>query len=234
MGKKTLHYIFNTDTGLEILSRHYHPISGATLKLAALNGRCRAKYPNAKPYIVFWAAPWQKTVKDYKSFPTLIGAQRCFNRLKQLPPPVTPALLRDFQREKVYEWERKLIDRHSPNNMTEEHMARIVQRISDDFNMKAPAINYDRSKPVSYYYPGKHAICMATSKLTHITHEAGHGVDAKINGNKWSDHGPSFVRTIIRLADRYQVWQDPVKLEEEARAMGILVADDADLPPLPG
>lgn len=235
MGGKTLQYIFHESGDLEILATHVHGVSGARLQLAALNDRCRASAPGARPYIVYWAAPWQKTITEYKAFPTLAGAQRCFKQRKALPPPVTPSLTRDFQREKVYQWEAKFIDRHSPKNITEEQMTRIAQKISDDFNMEAPSIRYLKNHRRTYsgYFPDDHNIDMVTRRLTDVIHETGHGVDTLINDNKWSGHGPSFVRTILRLADRYQVWLDPVKLEEEARKMGILITDEADLPPLP-
>ncbi|MCD8498398.1 MAG: hypothetical protein LRZ85_10245 [Alphaproteobacteria bacterium] len=206
--------------------------------MAALNERSLEENPNARPYVVFWVAPWQKTISEYKAFVTQEAAKRYFSRHKKKPPPVTPTLRRDFQQNLVYLWEEKFIDAHSPNDMTEEQMERIVQRVSDDFNMEAPGIAYKKPNPrhkyaASTYDPTPHAILMKRKKLTWVLHEVGHGVDHKINENQWSDHGPSFVRTIIRLADRYQVWQDPEKLEEEAKKMGILVADDDALPPLP-
>lgn len=237
MGTKALQYYFHTDRELDILAERLHPVSGARLKLAALNDRCRGAHPGAKSYVVFWAAPWQKTIRQYKAFPTLIGAKRCFSALANVPPPVSPALRHDFQRAKVYAWEWKFIHNHSPSNMGETQLTRIIQRISDDFNMQAPSVNILRKthpRTYSAYFPQNHAIDLVSRRFTHAVHEAGHGVDMIINENQWSDHGPSFVRTIIRLADRYQIWQDPVELEEEARKMGILIADDGDLPPLPG
>jgi hypothetical protein len=238
MGTKILQYVFHTDRELEILAETLHPVSGARLKLAALNDRCRARNPNARPFIVFWAAPWQKTIKDYRAFPALIDAKQCFTELRKAPPPVTPALRRDFQVEAVYKWERKYIDRHSPNNMTEDHIVRALQKISNDFNMEEPSVNLQpasrrKKRKYSLYHREPYKLDMVSCKLTHAMHEKGHRIDELINDNEWSDHGPSFVRTIIRLADRYQIWQDPVKLEEEAKKMGILVTDDADLPPLP-
>lgn len=216
---------------LEIVQSHTHTLSGAKLILGRKKDDGR--------FVLGWIAPWQKIIKDYALIDNEAVALQRFKNRAARKPPATPALRRDFQLAKVYEWERKFIDRHSPSNMTEDQMARIVQKVSGDFNMRAPRLEYEKKGQysTSLYHPTPHKISMSVAKLTWVLHETGHSVDMRVNGNvngqKWSHHGPSFVRTIIRLADRYQVWQDPVKLEEEAIKMGILVTPEEDLPPLP-
>lgn len=214
---------------LEIVQSHTHTISGAELILGRKKEDGR--------FVLGWVAPWQKTIKDYALIDSEDLALQRFKNRTYRKPPTTPDLRRDFQQAKVYAWEQKFIDPHSPANMNEDQMARVAQKISSDFNMRTPGVTYKglqgRKHAYSAYYPTAHKVNMATRKLTHVMHEVGHGVDEKINKNIWSGHGPSFVRTIIRLADRYQIWQDPAKLEEEAIKMGILVTPEEDLPPLP-
>jgi hypothetical protein len=65
---------------------------------------------------------------------------------------------------------------------------------------------------------------MKHKELSAVIHEIAHAIDMQNNGNKWGSHGPSFVRTLITLAARYQYWHAPEALEEKARAMGIAIA----------
>ena len=184
--------------------RFKHEVSGAVLYLAK---REDAATGNAQ-YTVMWAASWQKNVKDFTVYNTKTAALSAFNTAKAKEPPTTPSLTRDFQVNKVYRWEGDTLDKESVK-LTPEQMKRVVKRISEDFNMVAPKIRYkdpdpNQANPASYYYAHLNKILMRHKKLSFVIHEVAHAIDHQINGNKWSDHGPSFVRTLIRLADRYQ------------------------------
>jgi hypothetical protein len=217
--------------GLEILARHDHEFSGARLILART-----AQGEEASAFIAAWAAPWQKTIADYRSFANEAEARAAFDEMRKEKPPATPSLTRDFQRSAVYAWEERHID---PTNMpmTPEQMERVIQRISRDFAIDVPKFKYreprSRDGAVSSYQPGAHAIEMQHKKLSYVLHEAAHAIDIAGNGNVWAHHGPSFVRTLIRLADTYQFWHSAEELEQSARAAGIKIAPDSAVPKLP-
>jgi hypothetical protein len=74
---------------------------------------------------------------------------------------------------------------------------------------------------------------MGHKSLSAVIHELAHAIDMEVNGNIWSHHGPSFVRTLITLAARYQYWHDEDALEEKARAAGIAIAPKNMMKPIP-
>ncbi len=226
---------------LESLEELVHPVTGATLYLAKTRRPVRFnKAETYDPcYIVGWAAPGKKTIHITCYYSEKAEAKAGFKDEKQAGPPQIPTIMRDFQVAQVYAWERRMIDKHSPGNLSLEQMERVVKRISDDFNMVAPHIDYrhphphQRKNAASFYMEDPHEITMKHRKLSFVIHEVAHAIDAHINGNKWAAHGPSFVRTLIRLAERYQFWHDAGDLEKTAKDAGILVAPDDALPPIP-
>jgi hypothetical protein len=139
-------------------------------------------------------------------------------------------LCRDWQREKVYAWERDAIDKSSPR-LPPAQMENVIRRISRDFNLAAaPTMDYaapDEEKGAySFYLPSHDHIHMGHDELSAVIHEMAHAIDEKINGNSWAGHGPSYVRTLLMLAARYQYWLDPEALERSAKAAGLAIAPD--------
>jgi hypothetical protein len=123
-------------------------------------------------------------------------------------------------------------------NIKPEQMERVIKRISEDFNMDKPSVAYRKPHQhsayiVSSYTPDEHAIQMQHRKLSYVLHEVAHAIDTRM-GNEWADHGPSFVRILIRLADKYQFWHSAEELEKSAKKAGIAVAPDHAVPKLPG
>lgn len=211
---------------LEVLQQHDHELTGARLVLAKSD----------TAYFIAWVAPWQKTVKDFIRFDALDLAEEAFTAKAANKPPRTSALTRDFQVSAVYAWEEKYIH-PSAMNIKPEQMERVIKRVAQDFNIDKPSLKY--SKPhahrgyiVSSYMPDNHAIEMQHRKLSYVLHEAAHAIDTRA-GNEWTDHGPSFVRILIRLADKYQFWHSAEELEQSAKDAGILVAPDHAVPKLP-
>ena len=205
---------------LTIFARTTHAVSGARLLLA----RDRAE----GTYIVAWVAPWQRSITDYRTTGKLAEARALYHDMAQNDPPVTPSLTRDWQRNRLYAWEETALDAASPD-IAPAQMQNIADRIARDFNLAAaPTVTYRAPRkgdnPISYFYPGNNSIRMTHRQISAVIHEMAHAVDQKIYGNKWADHGPSFVRTLIMLAERYQFWLDPEKLEQSAKEAGLAVA----------
>jgi hypothetical protein len=214
------------------LAQFDHVFSGARLILA----RKAHKDGAAPSYIVAWVAPWQKSITEYDVFASAADARAAFAERKTKQPPATPSLTRDFQVSRVYKWEEENIDSTSVK-ITPEQMRRVVTRIAQDFNMAAPKLTHREPRArkyiTSHYHIDEHSIEMQHKNLSAVLHELAHAIDISVNGNKWAHHGPSFVRTLIRLADKYQFWHDPQELEESAKAAGILVAPESAVPGLP-
>lgn len=216
---------------LTIFARTTHAVSGARLLLA----RDRAD----GTYIVAWIAPWQRSVTDYRSADKLAEARVLYQALAAGEPPVTPSLTRDWQRNRLYAWEEEALDKASPD-IAPALMQNIADRIARDFNLAAaPTISFHAprkgDRPISYFYSGNNSIRMTHRQISAVIHEMAHAVDEKIYGNRWAAHGPSFVRTLIMLAERYQFWLDPEKLEASAREAGLAVAprNTAQIAPTP-
>jgi hypothetical protein len=213
---------------LDVLERRDHAFSGARLVLAC-------EKANASSYIVAWIAPWQKTISEFEKFDTADAAEAAFRAASLQNPPVTPSLTRDFQVSKVYAWEEKYIDKASVS-IKPEQMERVIARIAKDFNMAAPKFKFREPRAggaTSSYAKDDHAIEMQHKKLSTVIHELAHAIDMGVNGNVWAHHGPSFVRTLIMLADQYQFWHSPQELEDAAKKMGIAVAPESAVPKLP-
>lgn len=205
---------------LTIFARTTHAVSGASLLLA------RDKADGA--YIVAWVAPWQRTIRDCQTTDKLADARAAYHAMAAAEPPVTPTLTRDWQRNRLYAWEEHALDAASPD-IAPALMQNIADRIARDFNLAAaPTVTFHPPRkgdnPVSYFYSEKNSIRMTHRQISAVIHEMAHAVDQKIYGNKWTDHGPSFVRTLIMLAERYQFWLDPEKLEESAKEAGLAIA----------
>lgn len=205
---------------LTVIASHEHAVSGARLIRAAnhIDGG----------YVVGWVAPWQRTLRAYHSTAQSLTAMAWYARLRRDPPPVTDTLCRDFQVGAVYRWEEDTLDAATAP-LNEAQMKTVVKRLCADFNRAAaPTLAYKKPRkdtsPRSYYDCEDDHIKMGHNTLSATIHELAHKIDREINGNDLAPHGPSFVRTMLVLAARYQYWHDPAALEDKARKAGLLIA----------
>lgn len=218
----------NLDKDLVPLDTYTHPVSGARLIRAAYDNK------GETGYVVAWAAPWQKTIGDYQYRKTEAGSENLFRRMKKQGPPDTPALRRDWQRAMVYGWQEDHIEPDT-TILNEAEMREVVKSVAADFNIKAPTFKYEEPRDpenVESWYYKRHHILMRHQQLCFLLHEMAHAIDEKLNKNAWSDHGPSFVRTMIEVAVRFH-GADREKLESTAAKEGIMVADRGALRRLP-
>lgn len=237
--KKNNHQKIHLDKDINVLDEYRHELSGARLVLAETKKPHRDKSGTERSpcYVLAWVAPWQKTLRSYILFYSKGAAEKTFRKSSKKAPPGNSQLCRDWQVSKVYDWEEEFIDKGSPE-LTPKQMERVVRRISSDFNMVAPKIKYKEPGPededqISFYYEHLHSILMQHNKLSAVIHEVAHAIDMKLNGNSWAHHGPSFVRTLIYLAARYQYWHSPRQLEKQAEKAGIMITPRRALPNLP-
>lgn len=151
-------------------------------------------------------------------------------------PPREAEFDRDWQRDRVYKWEAKNTGRRDMI-LTIEQMAHVIGQVSQDFGIEPPKFRYVAPKEgvqhyYNYYISETHTVEMRDRKLSVLLHEMAHAIDFKINQNLTNvHHGPSFVRTLICLAQRYQ-WLDAATLAKSLEKGKVAVAALDDLPAL--
>lgn len=220
---------------LEIIDSHRHEISGAQFILA------RLKKSSPESFIIAWVAPWQKTIGDYTMHDKESSAGALFEIDRHITPPETPALTRDWQVTKVYDWENKTVCR-ADALLTKEAMEKAVRDISATFNLAAiPALDLRRHRLTKTCgdWDGEGNRIRIREKtrekrwrLSHLLHEMAHAIDEKVNGNRWAAHGPSFVRTFLATVETYNKWHDIAELEQAAAAQRVMITPASALPHL--
>ncbi|WP_435640629.1 hypothetical protein [Micavibrio aeruginosavorus] len=223
---------------IQEITGYDHPQSGARLVLGRIDGIgvCDDKHTLDDPYVVVWIAPERTYVSNHMLFVSRDTAEFAYKILRKSKngPGMDKAFTKDWQKNRLYQWEYGNIDGHS-QRLSDTQMRRVIERVSNDFNLAAPALEVDIAKKpseaVSYYYFQDHKIKMATRRLSDLLHELAHMVDDQVNHNVWSDHGPSFARTLIYIAEKYQ-WFNPDELIESAEQYGLKIANMNDLPEL--
>ena len=220
------------DKDLEILRTHGHEISGARLILA------RNKNSEIHPFITAWVAPWQKTIRDFIRHDSEAGAVANFEAKRESDPPVTTDLKRDWQKSAVYGWEEATIRRHD-SELSPDHLNNVVARVAKEFNLTSvPTISAQKKRLqfLADYNNEKNHIRIHNGhrqwRLSYVLHEMAHAIDARNNGNIWSDHGPSFMRTLLTVVERYKFWHGAEELEQPANAAKLMIAPAEALPHL--
>lgn len=219
------------DKDLDVVAEHHHEVSGARLILA------HERDATGETFVTAWVAPWQRTIRDYVRHGSEAGAQADFQRKKGNEPPVTSALRRDWQVSAFYNWENITICRHD-SYLTPEHMQKVAKHVAQDFNLEAvPVISARKNRlrsSLADYSEDRDEIRVRQRmwRLSYVLHELAHAIDVKVNGNKWSDHGPSYARTLLTVVEKYKYWHDAENLEKSAADAGISIAPADSLPNL--
>lgn len=216
------------DDDLTVISECRHEISGARLILA------RNNVSEAHPFVTAWVAPWQKTIRDFTLHETQEAAAAWFDMKRDSEPPVTADLKRDWLQNTVYGWEGKTIRRHD-SALSREHMKKIAECVSKDFNLvSVPTISARKkqNRNLADYNDEKNHIRVHNGqwRLSYVLHELAHAIDGRVNGNKWAAHGPSFMRTLLIVVEKYKYWHDAQNLEDLAVKDGIMIAPEQALP----
>lgn len=137
----------------------------------------------------------------------------------------------DYQRQRLYSWERKAVVGFR-DKITWEESVEFVNDMFERLGLPAPKMKFHRGRTRRCaYYPSFHEIRMGPWGLTKpiLVHEAAHAV-VKLAGlnSQLASHGPAFVRAYIDLMGRFLLTQHPDKLTQNAKAFGLDVADDFD------
>lgn len=217
---------------LVIAGYKYHPQSGSTLILGFAPGKVRINDAGAKKasylndgFVVAWVAPGQRNIQKYSAFDSYHMAHVYFMRMKDGDPPAELPYTRDYQQQKVYEWQWKHIKGYHQRISMRKAKA-VVQKISDEFNLRAPALNFrkDRYDNYCFYEPEKHEVGGHKRLLNmgNIIHECAHLVDTHDDRNIFQTHGPSFVKNLIMLAAKHTDNNDLDRLMKSAKEEGLL------------
>lgn len=219
-------------TKLVVAGYKYHPQSGATLIIAHAPGRLRindAAHKKAQHindgYVVAWVAPGQRYIGSYNAFDSYHAAHVYFMRMKDGDPPLENPYTRDYQQNKLYEWQWKNLKGYH-KRLSMKKAKEIVRSISEEFNLHAPALNFrkDRYDTYCFFESERHEIGGGKQLLNlgNIVHECAHLVDTHADRNIFQTHGPSFVKTLIKLAAKYMDGNDEEKLLKSATKEGLL------------
>lgn len=226
----------NLEQDLNILYQYDHAVSGAKLIMAETKAVYGAGKDKSPRYILAWVGAEAEDIEIYRYFKDKKKAFNQYSQSTSKPPPTREDILHDWQQQRVYDWEEEQFGKLL-SQITPEMMQRAADRITEDFNIESMDVSYKKAHGNShyewnFYVPDSHSIEMESNHLETTLHEIAHAIDGKANHNKWADHGPSFVRTLITLLDNY-LFMDAEKLAQSAKEAGIMVADRKDLPNLP-
>jgi len=226
----------NLEQDLNILYQYDHAVSGAKLIMAETKAVYGAGEDKSPRYILAWVGAEAEDVEIYRYFKDKKKAFSQYSLSTAKQPPVREDINHDWQQQRVYDWEEEQFGEIA-SRMDPETMQRAANRIADEFNIEAMDISFKKAHgnsnfEMNYYYFGNHTVTLQSNDIETLLHEISHAIDHKANHNKWAHHGPSFVRTLITLLDKY-LFLDPDKLTKSAEEAGITVAERRDLPNLP-
>ncbi|MGZ9108321.1 MAG: hypothetical protein ACXW4B_05820 [Micavibrio sp.] len=224
---------------MAVMKDYHDPITGARLacvQIPALYAD-KAGLQTGPVYLVGWIPAGRHKMIGGVACASEAAAEKKFNDQRAIgTPPREADFDRDWQRDRVYKWEAKNTGRRDMF-LTIEQMAHVIGQVSQDFGIEPPKFRYVTPKEgvqnyYNYYISETHTVEMRDKKLSVLLHEMAHALDFKINKNQTNvHHGPSFMRTLLCLAQRYQ-WMDAATLEKSLEKSGIKIAPLDDLPEL--
>jgi hypothetical protein len=213
-----------------VIREHMHALSGARLRVSVIPRDFKNEVGQVliEPLLVSWSSARQKTISRYFITEDKGLAFEVFDDQKSRnTPPNRPYFKRDYQEEEVVSFSAKLAKNAGRYSVSQ--MQNLTKKIAQEFNMIAPLVEHRRPEAEEENYYGfaiseLNKILMHTPNMAYVLHEHGHIIDDKIAGNTWVDHGPSFVRIFMFLAQRYMHFS-PLQMEFMARECHLDVAD---------
>lgn len=111
--------------------------------------------------------------------------------------PTKSRRTRDVQRQKVYNWESKIVTKII---MTKEEMISLTNKIHEDHGKKLPKISFNKRGGGSCW-PGLNKIAYGCSSNMVVIHECAHNLHGV--KTKEASHGPEYVKIYLYLLDKY-------------------------------
>ena len=110
---------------------------------------------------------------------------------------------RDFQRQRVYNWEYRNISSHPKKRLTELDIKALIADVCDVYDVKPPRLELsNQKKRTSSYYPGLHLISLARGwgqEISVILHELAHA----LTRYEQPAHGGKFMSVLLELYAMY-------------------------------
>lgn len=240
--KPSLKHQFNTASvspkHMRVIAEQHDPFSGARLVCAEIPAfyAGQAGLKSGPVFLVGWIPPWRGCVVQGRAAQTLSTAMKYFNAEKKTGrPPAHDDFQRDWQRSRTYRWEEANTDRNSLK-LDFNLMAMVTGSVTRDFGLPPVLLHYVEPRPgadsYSYYFHADHRIEMRDKRYSALLHELAHAIDYRLNGNTSTVyHGPSFLRTLLCVAQLYRGFDIPA-METTLAAAGLKIAPLDDLPAL--
>jgi len=207
---------------------HKHPFSGAQLIFSRSDLRPR---PVEGPYVVGWLPPGDQTMWFYRRFETQQESLAFFRMQQVKGPPDHEEFKYDDQMNDVYRWEDAF--RLKTQELAPAAMKKVILNLSDIFNIEAPKVSYKPGKKKKTYAEAclqNNEIIMYRPNLALLLHEFSHLINDQVNHDKWTWHGPGFVRTYLSILSLFPDMVKDRDFEKEALAARISIAREEDIP----
>lgn len=121
-----------------------------------------------------------------------------------------PVSERDFQKQKLYDWERKELTKSRPLNkiLRRTEIFRFYHSVCDELELsreKRPSLTFHKHRRNAIYWHARNRINMPpwSWKRWVVLHELAHHLSDSKNGPGKSAHGPLFVKEFIYLLARF-------------------------------
>lgn len=132
--------------------------------------------------------------------------------------------VRDNQRNRVYEWEKSLINNHQNTKMTAEQITQLIAKVCTDYNLREPGIKFKKNDRGHSCAIGGHRVEFIASQYDIMTtlHEMAHIYiqQNKKPLNKFAGHGPEYVNIYMNFLERYHN-MNMTFMQQVARTHGV-------------
>jgi hypothetical protein len=187
---------------LTILDRHYDARADGWRVLARLKGKASTGS---------FAVGWQPRdpaltgeLHDIRRYLDQASAKRHYTRMNREAVPPLPALMTDWQQEKVYNWEGDLCYPYK-KTVARSGALKLIRTVCRDYGIEPPTLVMRRKTDSSAYLEDSHEIQFGHRDTIGLLHELAHALcDADIDDDHdYAHHNPAFVWKLIELYHRY-------------------------------
>lgn len=125
------------------------------------------------------------------------------NTVRNDDQPYRKKLLKDWQQQRVYEWEENELAPYT-KKMTKTEITALVKQVAKDHGIKIPKIKWLKEREYSDYAFWSNTIRFGHRDNISVLHEMAHAIHDKTHDREdVAHHPPAFVWTAIELYHRY-------------------------------
>ena len=185
---------------LVVRSKHYDPHLDAYL----IVGKRKREAKTLKNHVVAWVSRHNEQLSESKYFLDSRSATRYFNKTKnETHYPETPSLTKDWQKQRVYNWENKSLIPHALK-INEKEAKSLIRKVSRDFSIRQPKLKMEKVTWNAEYDSSTNTIHFGSRDNITLLHELAHAIHIKETDDEpLADHSPGFVWTAIELYNKY-------------------------------